>query len=293
MKPFLSRITWLTGVILALANASGLVRPLQAAEPDVVNARPRIALLDPPKDDFFSKQLDYHGIPIQAHQEVVDEALYEAWNRLDMLLTNQPMVLSNLVAAGAGLQIIGRNQVTSDLPEFHHLKGKPLPEYNGLTIDQRTRGMGGLVSSCGEENLLRLPTDRYRGRDICIHEFAHGIFDRGISSEVRRKFTDQCARSKEQGRWVGSYASNPNEFFSELTMWYWGTRGDLNMQGPKPENGPEGLKKYDPEAYALMDDFYSGRIPIPKLERHTRQRPSTVDKPDLATNSPSSVPKSP
>ena len=70
-----------------------------------------------------------------------------------------------------------------------------------------------------------------------------------------------------------SYAgSNVDEFFAELTMWYFGTHGDTRMTGPKPENGREGLKEYDPEAYALMDDFYSGRIAIGKAERRRRRR---------------------
>ena len=30
--------------------------------------------------------------------------------------------------------------------------------------------MGGLLTSCGEYNLLRLQVDRYRGRDICVHD---------------------------------------------------------------------------------------------------------------------------
>jgi hypothetical protein len=55
-------------------------------------------------------------------------------------------------------------------------------------------------------------------------------------------------------------------------MWYFGTHGDLHMTGPKPENGPEGLKKYDPEAYALFDDFYSGRIAIEKVEPRRRKK---------------------
>src|SRR5438445_13863931 len=38
---------------------------------------------------------------------------------------------------------------------------------------------------------------------------------------------------------------------------------DLHMSGPKPENGAEGLRKYDPDAFALLDDFYSGRMKIP------------------------------
>ena len=162
--------------------------------------------------------------------------------------------------------------MTSDLPEFRDLKGKPLPEYNGLTIDQRTRGMGGLLTSCGEENLLKLEKDRYYGRDICLHEFAHCIRNYGVSQRVRDLFDAKRVHSLAQGLWVNSYAgSNPDEFFAELTMWYFGTHGDLAMTGTKPGNGPEGLKKYDPAAFALFDDFYSGRIPVPKTRPAGRE----------------------
>jgi alpha-glucosidase len=230
---------------------------------------PAIALLNPPEKGFFSKLCDYHGIPIKAHAAVSNEALYAACARLSMLLSNQPEVLSKLVAAGAELHIIGRDQVTTDLPEWRHDKGKPLEEYHGLTRDQRTRGMGGLLTSCGEENLLKLEKDRYRGRDICLHEFSHCIRNYGIPREVRAHFNEQYRKSLAAGLWRNSYAgSNPDEFFAELTMWYFGTHGDLHMIGPKPENGPEGLKKYDPEAFALLDEFYSGRMNIPR----TRER---------------------
>src|SRR5207247_1936858 len=136
------------------------------------NARPSIVILNPPAQEFFSKQLDFHGIPIKAHQVVADEALFAAYDRLSRLLAHLPMAVSNLAAAGAELHIIGRDQVTTDLPEWSHDKGVPRPENKGLTRDQRTRGMGGLLTSCGEENLLGLEQDRYRGRDICLHEFA-------------------------------------------------------------------------------------------------------------------------
>ena len=160
------------------------------------------------------------------------------------------------------MHIIGRNQVTSDLPEHQHLKGKKI--YDGkLTVDERTRGLGGLLTSCGEENLLHLPEDRYKGRDICVHEFAHNVQDKGMSEAVRAKVRAQYRSSLDRGLWKGSYAaSNESEFFAELTMWYFGTHGDLNMTGPKPADGPDGLRAYDPEAYLLLDDFYSGRIPV-------------------------------
>ncbi|HEX5324635.1 MAG TPA: hypothetical protein VFW40_12670, partial [Capsulimonadaceae bacterium] len=221
---------------------------------------------------FFTKQVSYQGIPIMAPAVVSDDALYAAYDRVAMELKNLPMVTSNIAAAGGQVQIIGKDQVPSDLPEFRDLKGKPLAEYNGLTIDQRTRGMGGLHTSCGEENLLKLPNDRYKGRDILVHEFGHCIRNVGMSPNVRDMFNEQYTKSLAKGLWVGSYAgSNHDEFFAELTMWYFGTHGDLNMTGPKPENGPEGLKKYDPDAYKLFDDFYSGRIPVDKVTPRPRR----------------------
>jgi alpha-glucosidase len=144
------------------------------------DAPPTIVVLNPPEKGFFSKRLDFHSIPIKAHLCVSNEALYAAYGRLSMLLSNQPNALANLAAAGAELHIIGRDQVTTDLPEWRHDKGKPLDEYHGLTRDQRTRGMGGLLTSCGEENLLKLEKDRYRGRDICLHEFSHCIRNHGV-----------------------------------------------------------------------------------------------------------------
>ena len=228
---------------------------------------PKIVVLDPPEQGFFSKTLNFHGIPIKAGQVVSDEAMYAAYDRLSKQLKHLPQVTANLAAAGAELEIIGKDQVTSDLPEFRHLKGKPLEEYHGLTIDQRTRGMGGRHTSCGEENLLKLKTDRYYGRDICLHEFAHCIRNFGVPPEVNARFDQQYRRSLEKGLWVKSYAgSNPDEFFAEMTMWYFGTHGDLNMTGVKPEKGAAGLKKYDPETFALMDEFYSGRIAIRRLD---------------------------
>jgi hypothetical protein len=43
-------------------------------------------------------------------------------------------------------------------------------------------------------------------------------------------------------------------------MWYFGTHGDTHMKGERPENGPEGLKNYDPDAFDLFDEFYGGRM---------------------------------
>jgi alpha-glucosidase len=257
------RTSQIAAIVLLLVRPS--LTPLIAADQPGDFPKLPIERLDPPEKDFFSKMIRFRGIPIKAHEVVVDEALYAARERLAMELQNQPMVISNLVAAGVELHIIGRNQVTTDLPEWRRDKGKPIyePTYNGMTRDERTRGMGGRLTSCGEENLLRLEKDRYHGRDICLHEFAHAIRNFGLPGEVRTRFDAQYHDSLAKGLWKGSYAgSNRDEFFAELTMWYFGTHGDLHMEGPKPENGPAGLRAYDPGAYALFDAFYSGRMTV-------------------------------
>jgi hypothetical protein len=246
---------------LAILRTVGLwgIFSMQAAEPE----KPAISVIEPPEKDFFSKELSFHGVPIKAHAVVSDEALYAAYGRLETMLQHIPAIVTNLVAAKVELHIIGRDQVTTDLPEWRQDKGKPLAEYKGLTRDQRTRGMGGRLVSCGEENLLKLPNDRYHGRDICLHEFAHAVRNFATSRELREKFNAQYRHSTGKGLWVKSYAaSNPDEFFAELTMWYFGTHGDLNMHEPKPKDGPSGLKDYDPEAFALFADFYQGRLPV-------------------------------
>jgi hypothetical protein len=271
------------GVAIVLASASFLTQVISAAEPPSAASTPKIQIINPPEKDFFSKRLDFHGIPIKAHEVVADEALHAAYDRLSMMFSNllpkQPMVISNLVGRGAALHIIGCDQVTTDLPEWRHDKGKKIAEYNGRTRDERTRGMGGLLTSCGEENLLRLEKDRYRGRDICLHEFAHNLLNNGCPREIKDRFAEQRKRSLEKGLWLKSYAgSNVDEFFAELTMWYFGTHGDLRMSGPKPDNGRDGLKRYDPEAFSLMDDFYSGRIDIGKVGPRRRGQTNSTER---------------
>src|SRR5262245_2604038 len=49
------------------------------------NTPPSITILDPPEKEFFSKVLDFHGVPIKAHAAVSNEALYAAYRKLSML----------------------------------------------------------------------------------------------------------------------------------------------------------------------------------------------------------------
>jgi hypothetical protein len=192
--------------LLAIGLALVLASPASLSAQDPVGVVP----ISPPEQGFFSKETVYQGIPIKAHKDVDDRALLEARRRLAEMLGSTPEIVHNLVEVGAELHIIGKDQNTSDLPSERHWKGKPFEKQGNrsLTIDERTRGVGGLPASCGEENLLKLPSDGYRDhRDICRHEFAHTVFDYGLSPDVRAMVEKQYAASIKKGLWKTAYAS--------------------------------------------------------------------------------------
>jgi hypothetical protein len=202
------------------------------------------------EDGFYAKRVDYAGIAIKAHASVDDRALVRARDKVARMLGSLAAVRANLAAAGAELHIIGAAQSTSDLPENRHLKGRLFQ--GTLTLDERTRGVGGLLASCGEENLLELPSDRYAGRDICVHEFAHAIYGVGMDEATRTIFQSRYEAAKASGRWAGFFAeTNADEFFAELSMEYFGS-----------ERGTAWLAAHDPESFALLDRFYRGRLAV-------------------------------
>lgn len=229
-------------------------RPKRDAPPEKRPAK--VEKTEPPVEDFYTKETNYQGIPIRAAECVSDQALLEAHRRIEMMLENAPEVVEKLYENGVEFYVIGKNQEVSDLPSLRHWKGKP---YDGeLTIDQRTRGVGGYRFSCaGEENLLRLPGDRYVGRDITVHEFTHTVHKFGLTAETMARIKTRFEEAKAEGKWPGAYAvKNDMEYFAELSMWYFGSRGDYGNISPSPLPGREWLRSYDPKGYELVESIY-------------------------------------
>lgn len=221
-----------------------------------------ITRLDPPEHGFYGKMLPVRGVSIKAHGSVVDAALLEAARRVDHLLGGCPTVAANLERAGAELHLIGRDQVPTDLPMYRHLAGVPFE--GTLTLDQRGRGYGGLHACCDEDHLLGLFSARHRdGRDICTHELAHAVLRFGLDRATRRQVERRFARAAQ--RWAGAYAAtNADEFFAELSMWWVGSRGDYGPHDAAP--GPDWLAAFDPESHRLLDRIYRGERPQRPVE---------------------------
>ena len=105
-------------------------------------------------------------------------------------------------------------ELTTHIPEHRFLD----PNF----WNERARGLGGTLhlplTTGAEENVLCLPSDRYKDQDILLHEFAHGVnlvsaesVDRGFKARMQSAYSSALRR----GLWARTYAAtNPVEYFA-------------------------------------------------------------------------------
>lgn len=220
---------------------------------------------------FYKKYIETEGLYVTSSAQVSDEALLKACDIISLMLAKRPDVKAHMVKKGCHVMIIGKDEETCDLPEFAHICNC---EDSIKYWNWRARGFGGapedeFSSSCGEENLLALPQDKYVGENILIHEFAHLIHTIGIVG-VEPGFNERLEALRQnairKGLWEKTYAvSNKEEYFAECVQSFF----NCNRYA-EPANGVHNwvnrrakLKAYDPDMYRLLQEyFYEIEIPI-------------------------------
>lgn len=220
---------------------------------------------------FYQKYIETEGLYVTSSGKVSDEALLKACDIISLMLAKRPDVKAHMVKKGCHVMIIGKDEETCDLPEFAHICNC---EDSIKYWNWRARGFGGapedeFSSSCGEENLLALPQDKYVGENILIHEFAHLIHTVGIVG-VEPDFNERLEALRQNAIWKGlwekTYAvSNKEEYFAECVQSFF----NCNRYA-EPANGVHNwvnrrtkLKTYDPDMYRLLQEyFYEIEIPI-------------------------------
>ena len=220
---------------------------------------------------FYQKYIETEGLYVTSSGKVSDEALLKACDIISLMLAKRPDVKAHMVKKGCHVMIIGKDEETCDLPEFAHICNC---EDSIKYWNWRARGFGGapedeFSSSCGEENLLALPQDKYVGENILIHEFAHLIHTVGIVG-VEPDFNERLEALRQnairKGLWEKTYAvSNKEEYFAECVQSFF----NCNRYA-EPANGVHNwvnrrtkLKTYDPDMYRLLQEyFYEIEIPI-------------------------------
>jgi len=261
----------------------------------LISKPPSKLMLDP----FYEKYVDAMGIPVIASAAVSDTALLIARDIVIHMLSERPDIRKALVRSGQKVGIIGRAQQMSDIPEYKDLKkpafgdrrltAKEIAEYDKIQnmTDQeywnrRARGLGGVYTTCGEENLLGIPGTRYFGEHILVHEFAHAMH-RGIRAcdpELADSIDQAYADAMALGLWKGQYAStNSGEYFAEGTQfWFWSNYA--YKDGNKVVYSPLDLRTYDPRLYDLLSRVYplSHRIPLDVYYNFKENHPELTEK---------------
>ena len=115
-------------------------------------------------------------IPIMCWPCVDDRAVELAEGVVRSMLRGAPSaVTARMVAHECKVGIIGRRQVTTDIPCHGHLKGTTTSD--GRDFDAGTQGLGGVpgcaTTTVGEENVTMDDDDGYCAESILVHEFGH------------------------------------------------------------------------------------------------------------------------
>jgi alpha-glucosidase len=222
--------------------------------------------------EFYKKHLDYKGFSILSSAIVSDAGLYEARYLIDKLLGEREDILKALISGGCRFMVMAPTEMTTDVPEQRHM--------DKAYWDKRARGLGGKLSSCGEENLLNLKGDRYNKENILIHEFNHAIHQRGLS-KVDPTFNDRLKaaykKAMDEGLWKGTYlTTNHSEYWAEGAQAYFDC-----MRPQYGANTREKLEKYDLDLFKLVDEVYKqSKYRYVRYDQRNPPAPK-IDLPDL------------
>src|SRR5947207_3635773 len=213
-------------------------------------------------------------MPVAASAEVSDLALQRTFDLVTHMLAGRPDVARAMANGGMYLIIIGKDQVYTDMPEYHN---HPNPAYQ----NERVRGTGGKPTSFGEENLLSLPLDRYDDESIAVHEFCHTIDGalRGLDPTWNERRNAVFENARRKSLFQNMYAaSNAGEYWAEICQSYFDCNR-INNWNHGPIGTREQLRDCDADGYELVHTTF--RLNPEQDWRYTfaRQLPNVVPPP--------------
>ncbi len=155
---------------------------------------------------------------------------------------------------GFTVEIIGKDQVLSDLPDYAYLKGKKTRD--GRDFDTGTRGVGGRdMCSIGEENLLCLSNQAYRKEDVFVHEFSHSMMahmDAGDVHQIEAAYKNAVDKELYP---KGIYMmANSGEYWAEGVQAWLGVTLRTDVNGGF--NTRQKIKDHDQALAAVLEKVY-------------------------------------
>lgn len=259
----MNRVAWRIGVAFLVVSCATLhaqnAPPLETAPPP--RAVVVLSVTEVPKelrdraklDPFYKKCVDLEGLPILSSEKVSDAALLEAAFLIHKMLAERPDILKEMAKRGVQFVVMAPTEMTTDVPEQRTMTPK---DY----WDARARGLGGRITSCGEENLINLKGDRYPRENILIHEFSHAIHQyglRGLDPKFDAKLKEVYKAAMDKELWKDTYAvTNHSEYWAEGVQSYFDCNAPPNKGVHNDINTREKLAKYDPALFELIDDTF-------------------------------------
>src|SRR5581483_8344792 len=226
-------------------------------------------------DPYYTKFTFAREFPVLGSKHVSDEALLMANDTIRKLFAYRHDILKAMIADGARLVVLGRNEKLSDLPEFKGEKNVDLVRYLDYTPERK-------LMVVPEENVLGLPKEPFAGEGVVVSVFARGLYHVAALRPVDPEFDKR--RDKQQyelrvKRLDSEFDKRLAKLFdaaTEAKLWRGATGGrdrveywvagveayfDAAGTGAVAPNGAdrpiatrEALKAYDPDLYALVDE---------------------------------------
>ena len=227
-------------------------------------------------EPFYSKHVSARGIPILSSSRVPDEALIAARDMTRGMFAHRPELAEWLAANDYRIAIISEDEALLDLPDKAHWT-KPARDDPRLTRceikhydarigaktdrqywDERARAIGGNRMADAAEDVLGLPSSRYYGETIYVHELAHLVLDAiqatdpALYAEVEAAYGNALST----GLWFEEYNTTTiQEYWAEGTQFWFNSNRIQSFDGRRILNHTD-LEVYDPQLFAALAKAY-------------------------------------
>jgi predicted metalloprotease with PDZ domain len=236
-------------------------------------------------DPYYTKFTYAREFPVLGSKHTSDQALLKANDTIRKMFAYRHDLLKAMIAAGARLVVLGRQEKLSDLPEFkesHKQVG-----FDEVRYLDYTSGLKLMVVP--EENVLGLPSEPFAGKSVVVSVFARGLYQvtaqrpvdpgfekrrdrqqyelrvKRLDVEFDRKLQKLHEDALKKERWKGTAAAR-----HRVDYWAAGVEAYFDAAGAghapndadRPITTREVLRTYDPDLYALVDETmaYRGHV---------------------------------
>jgi alpha-glucosidase len=245
-------------------------------------------------DPYYTKFTFAREFTVLGSRHVRDEALLAANDTIRKMFAYRHDILKAMIAGGARLVVLGREEKLSDLPEFRESRNQA--GFDAVRYLDYTPSLRLMVVP--EENVLGLAGDPFAGRCLVIRAFARGLYQatglrpviadfdkrrdrqqyelrvKRMDVEFDAKLQKAYEAAMMKGLWKGTAAARDRvEYWATGVEAYFdaGADGSPPHLADQPITTRETLKAYDPGLHALVEETMAYRGHVDWRFRRTKR----------------------